>query len=263
MSFALFQSYPIAYTSYGAGKNTVVLLHGFCEHQFMWADLIQDFQGEARILTIDLPGFGRSAFIPEAQIETYADAVKAVLDHEQISTCILAGHSMGGYVALAFAKRYPEMLSGLGLLHSHPFEDDEPKKVSRERALEFVKENGSKRYIKELFQGLFSDAFKNNHSDRYNEFISRCSEGCDTTVIQAIQAMRCRPDHTETLKHVKGPVLFIIGKSDTTIAYTRSLEMALLPERAQVEIRNCGHMGIIEDPLMLSDVLKTFLIKNI
>ena len=260
MSFALFQSYPIAYTSYGAGKNTIVLLHGFCEHQFMWADLIQHFQDEARILTIDLPGFGQSAFIPDAQIETYADAVKAVLDHEQIVTCIMAGHSMGGYVALAFAERYPEVLSGLGLLHSHPFADDEIKKQYRTKAIAMVSEYGSERYIIELFNGLFTETYKQQHPGLVIDFMQQCMQTNTQSVIQALGAMRERPDRSSVLQKINALVFFIIGASDTTITYDTGLAMSLLPQRTQLELMNHnGHMGIIEDPEFVALAIKEYL----
>ncbi len=100
----------------------VVLLHGFCEDHSIWKDAVNELT-ECAILTIDLPGFGGSTVVSPVSIAKMAELIMEIIDFEQIEKCIMIGHSMGGYVALAFGEKFGERLAGMGLIHSHPYED--------------------------------------------------------------------------------------------------------------------------------------------
>ncbi len=258
--YTLFNTYKISYAKYGAAQNVLVLLHGFCENKNMWNGIAENLKNEMCVLTIDIPGFGDSDFIVEANIETYAKAVRDVLLHEKINKCAIVGHSMGGYVALAFAEMFPDMVCGLGLFHSHPFEDDEIKKQNRSKAIELVAQYGTERYVRELFSGLFTETYKQQQPDTVKAFIDECAQTQSQSVIQALAAMRVRKYRTQVLKSFTRKCLIVIGREDSTIALDKSLEMALIPEVAYLQIfENCGHMGMLEHPKRTIDVIRNFI----
>lgn len=260
MKTAYFNQHQICYTITGNATEALVLLHGFCERKEMWDKLAGGLSARVKVISVDLPGFGGSDFIPEADIMTYAEAVQQVLAEESVSGVRMVGHSMGGYVALAFAEKYPEALTGIGLFHSHCFEDDAQRKANRLKAKELVKEYGSERYVRELFSGLFTETYKATHPAETELFMKECSKTPARSVVQALEAMRARPDRSEVLRKFSGRVLFVIGKEDSTISYERSLEMAAIPQQAQIEVmENCGHMGMLEQPEKSLEILRSFL----
>jgi pimeloyl-ACP methyl ester carboxylesterase len=259
MKTTTFNQHKISYNIEGSAGKNVVLLHGFCERKEMWNDLSRELSKEAVILSIDLPGFGDSEFIPGADLMTYADAVRTVLKAENVQEATVIGHSMGGYVCLALLEKYPNLIKAIGLFHSHPYADDEQRKANRLKAAALVREYGSERYIRELFQGLFTEKFKIEYKEQVELFVQHCVQTPAESVIQALLAMRDRPDRTSVLQNFSGKVLFIIGSEDSTISYEKSLMMAALPEQAVVEVLfNCGHMGMLEQPEKSVEILRKF-----
>ncbi len=125
----------------GNGKETLVLLHGFMENLSIWSDMEPHLSDNFSLLKIDLPGHGQSEIIAEVQtMELMAEEVKKVLDHENITKIHLLGHSMGGYVSLAFAEKYPEYLKSLTLFFSTYFPDDAEKKEQRIKSYRIIKD---------------------------------------------------------------------------------------------------------------------------
>ncbi len=147
MKFIAFQNKKVAYQVEGKG-TAVVLVHGFCEDSTIWEEFRAGLLEENyRLISIDLPGFGRSEVLPVVNIEQMAEAVHAVLLKLNISKAVFIGHSMGGYAGLAFARLYPELLMGLGLFHSHPYADSEEKKENRRRSVAFIKRQGHALFV--------------------------------------------------------------------------------------------------------------------
>jgi pimeloyl-ACP methyl ester carboxylesterase len=243
MQFVKFQDKKIAYRIQGRGQ-TLVLLHGLCEDGTIWDDFIKllpDFQ----IIRPDLSGFGASDILAEHSIDLMADSVKAVLDHLNIQKCIVIGHSMGGYVAMALAQKHPELMAGLGLFHSHPFADSEDKKAERLKSIDFVKKNGHIIYVKQLIPKLFAELFATSNEFLINSLIHKATQYPPETIIGAQEAMLNRPDLSHILRGIACPVLLIIGKQDKTVTYDISLRMLPLPTTAEVLILpKVAHMGM-------------------
>ena len=121
----------IGYKDIGSGP-AIVLIHGFLETHEIWDKFDNELSKRFRVLSIDLPGHGLSDMHEEPYTMCkYAEAVKLIMDHENIKEAFIIGHSMGGYVSLAFSENYPEILSGLCLFHSSPISDNEDKKIAR------------------------------------------------------------------------------------------------------------------------------------
>ena len=254
--FIQYKNKNIHYRIAGRGKP-VVLLHGLPLDGNVWNDIAKELQNNFLLIIPYLPGSGKSEMLQgeNISIENYAEAVKAILEEEGILLCTMIGHSMGGYITLAFAKKYPELLSGFGLFHSSAFTDSEEKKQTRLKAIEFIKANGAFAFLKTLIPNLFADK---NHP-YIKKLVEESKNFNAETLIQYYHAMINRPDRTEILK-ISKPVLFIIGEKDTTIPLQISLQQCHLPLISHVHIlQDAAHMGMIEDAEKCSNILLSFL----
>ncbi|TXB59434.1 alpha/beta fold hydrolase [Phaeodactylibacter luteus] len=247
MKWIEFKGKKLAYESEGKG-TPVVLLHGFCEDSSMWDEFRADLLEEAfRVIRIDLPGFGQSEVVAGVSIEDMAMGVHEVLHALDAGPVVLIGHSMGGYVGLAFARLYPGMLSGLGLFHSHPYADDEEKKANRQRSIDFIGRQGHILFVKQLIPTLFAPGYPRSNAFLLEKLIYRASKLDSTGIVEAQKAMMARADEAETLRSLQVPVLFIIGKEDNAIPADKNMSQVHLPQLASIHIlEKAGHMGMFE-----------------
>jgi len=255
----------IAYTFKGSEVSEnlralppLVLLHGFCEDHSVWTP-VKSLLNPQSLLLIDLPGFGSSALPTKSDMSEYAEGVKTVLDAEHIDRCVLVGHSMGGYAALEFASYWPERLAGLGLIHSHPFEDSEERKTARRRGIETLQAGKRDLYVAQLFPNLFTTHFIEKNPTTLNELISKGKTQSPEGIAAALQAMLNRRDHQHTLSETKCPVLFLLGTHDTLVPPEQGLKAALLPTVADLHLlSNAAHMAMYECPKESAEILNTF-----
>ncbi|MCC7465790.1 MAG: alpha/beta hydrolase, partial [Saprospiraceae bacterium] len=193
---------PIAYTQRGHGNCPLVLLHGFCEDSSIWQPMLP-LLADLPLICIDLPGFGKSGQPTPPTMEAYANAVRTVLDHTGTERCVLVGHSMGGYVALEFAAKWPERLAGLGLFHSHPFTDNEERKSARRRGIETVLAGKRDLYVSQLFPNLFAPDYLEQHPDILQLLTGQGKQQPTEGIVNALQAMLERKDHQQTLAQLE------------------------------------------------------------
>ena len=248
------------YYEYGSGQP-VVLVHGFAEDSGIWNDQIEFLQKKFRLLVPDLPGSGASPHNDQLRtIEDFAEITRVILDEEQIKESVLIGHSMGGYIALAFAAKYGHQLRGLGLFHSTAYADSEEKKAARRKSIAFIREHGAPEFIKSTLPNLFSAGFNENHSSSVNELIRKYSNFNPAALIAYYEAMIMRPDRKIVLKELGKPVLFIIGEEDKAVSPEDSLEQTHIPDIAFIHLlKKTAHMGLIENPSLTSHWLESFI----
>ncbi|MBX2875468.1 MAG: alpha/beta hydrolase [Saprospiraceae bacterium] len=247
MKKVTFQDTAIAYETVGKGP-AVVLIHGFCEDSRVWEEFSLDLVEEKyKVIAIDLPGFGSSDVWPDVTIADMAGAVHAVLQDLKQDKVIMIGHSMGGYVGLAFAEKHPEMLIGLGMFHSQPYADSEEKKEGRQKGIGFIRRQGSALYVKQLIPALFAPDFVNSNAFLIEKLTFRASKYDAEGIIGGLQAMKNRPDRSQVLENIACPVLFIVGKKDNAIPAEKSMEQTHLPTISSIHIlEKVGHMGMFE-----------------
>src|SRR5687768_2773898 len=150
---------PVRQAGTGKGR-ALVLIHGFPENLEIWNEFSETLSKNFRVIAIDLPGFGKTPSIGYIHtMELMAECVKSVMDQLGYRKYVLCGHSMGGYVALAFAELFPKNVAGISLFHSNASADSEEKKKDRTRAMEVVK-NDPKHYVSELVNKLFAEPNK-------------------------------------------------------------------------------------------------------
>ena len=238
----------VAFKTKGRGKRAIVFLHGFCEDSCIWDDFRKDLLVEKRrVIGIDLPGFGKSEVVEGLSIDYMADVVRAVMEDQNLEKIILIGHSMGGYVTLAFAEKYPELLLGLGLFHSHGYADAPSTIENREKAIAFIKRQGSALYLKQIIPTFFSPEFARSNPFQLDKLIHKASGYEMDGIIEAQKAMMKRPDRIAVLKQIKVPVLLLVGGKDVFITAEKAMKQAQYPEVCFAHILpRVGHMGMFE-----------------
>ena len=251
----------VNYKIVGKGQP-VVLIHGFAEDSSIWNDQSTFLQQYCKLLIPDLPGSGRSEMLPKegAAIEDYAAFVNAVLIQENIEKCIVLGHSMGGYITLAFADLYPEKLLGFGLVHSTAFADNEEKKATRQKGIKLIEEYGVFPFLKSTTPNLFTENYKKQDPEKVWELIERGKDFSQRALVNYYSAMMKRPDRTFVLRGSNVPVLFVIGSEDKAAPLEDLLQQVHLPQTAFVHIiDNAAHMSMWEDPDKLNSCLFDFI----
>lgn len=261
----IYQNSTIKYRVTGAGQ-TVVLLHGFGEDGTVWQAQIDFLTPHFRVIVPDMPGSSQSQFIPGATIETYAEIIKFILDTEakkfpvQGAEVAIIGHSMGGYITLAFAEKYPQYLNRFGLFHSSAFADNEEKKEVRRKAIEFIKTKGAHTFLKFTMPTLFAKAFTENYPQKIAALMENGKNFANAALIQYYEAMINRPDRTAVLQNFNKPILFIIGEHDQAIPLQSSLQQCYLPLQTHVHILSqSAHMGMLEEKDKANEILFNFL----
>lgn len=254
-----YQNGNISYTVYGSGKP-VMLVHGFGEDSSIWQNQAEALKNNFCIITPDLPGGGQSDFLQKDKVilDDYAQILKALLDEERIEKTIVIGHSMGGYITMAFAEKFPGMLGAFGLFQSTATADDADKIATRKKAIEFIQQNGSQPFLKTIIPGLFMNP-EISETD-INQLIIKASQFKKEALVQYYEAMINRPDRTATLKNASVPVLFIIGKHDKVVPFNVFMAQTHLPNFASIHIlQNSAHMGMLEETEKANTILAEFL----
>lgn len=247
MKYITYQGKKIAYTSQGKG-TAVLLVHAFGTDSSEWDDFKSEIvKAGYQVITPDIPGFANSELIENASVDTMAEAMHEITVQLNLDQLIYIGHSMGGYIGLAFAEKYGDQLLGLGLFHSHPYADTEEKKEGRRRSMEVVQGKGTALYVKQLIPGFFTSKFAKSNSFIVDKLVHRAATFSSEAIMTALRAMMQRPDRSEVLKNFKKPVLFIVGKEDTAVPPDASMNQLTLPETSSIILLDeVAHMGMFE-----------------
>jgi pimeloyl-ACP methyl ester carboxylesterase len=252
----LYKNTQISYSDSGKG-TTVVLLHGFLENKTMWDSYISELSKRNRIITIDLLGHGKTQSLGYIQtMEENADVVHEVLSKLRIRKAILVGHSMGGYVALAFAELYPEKIKGLVLLNSTSKEDSPERKKNRDRAIIAVKKD-YETFIRLSIANLFSE---DNREILIKEIEAVKIQAIQTPlqgIVASLEGMKVRKDREFLLHTTTYPKLLILGKKDPVLNYEENLEQIKGTDVELITFED-GHMSSIENQAELLTVLGNF-----
>lgn len=249
----------LVYNIYGSGEP-VLLVHGFGEDSRIWEPVIDFLQDSFKLVVPDLPGSGQSPMLGKGSMEIYAGCLKEITDQENLTEVHLIGHSMGGYISMAFAELFPNNLKSLTLFHSTSYADDEDKINTRKKGIEFIREHGATKFLEQVIPNLFSEITKKENPAVVKEILERYTNFSDDALVQYYEAMIARPDRREILKKIEKPVLFIAGKYDTTIPLEKVLEQAHLPSFSYIHIcKHSGHMGMLEETEDCNRSLEKFL----
>jgi pimeloyl-ACP methyl ester carboxylesterase len=254
-----FKKTKISFSTCGKG-SAIVFLHGFLENSTMWNSVSKELSKRNRVICIDLLGHGNTeCFGYIHSMELMAEAVEAVLKHLRIRKSIIVGHSMGGYVALAFAEKNPNKVKGLCLMNSTSLADDDERKTLRTRANKLVQKN-FKNMVQMSFTNLFSEQSRITFKDEMKVALQEALQTPAQGYIACQEGMRIRPNREHILQNLSYKKLLIIGKKDPVLDYKISLEEAK-NNHLETVVFDDGHMSHIENKSELIEVLKGF-VKN-
>jgi pimeloyl-ACP methyl ester carboxylesterase len=252
-----FKNANISFSDIGKG-TVVVLIHGFLENSTMWNDIVLHLSKKNRVITIDLPGHGNSDCLGYVHsMELFAETVEAVIKHLRIRKCILVGHSLGGYVALAFAEKNSQKIKGLCLMNSTSNEDSEDRKKLRYRANKMVQQN-----FENMVRMSVSNLFEPKNLSKFKEEIKVVKEQALKTPVQgyiaANKGMRLRPNRNTVLADNTSKKLLIVGEKDPVLNFEASVQEAK-KTNTEIVTFSGGHMSHIENKEELITVLQTFI----
>ena len=253
----------IVYRVHGTGQP-VMLLHGFGEDGNIWENQFSTLCEDFEVYVPDLPGTGLSSLALEAEkawtMEKFAEAIREIAGHEHLNSFTLLGHSMGGYITLAFAEAFPDLINGFGLIHSTAFADNEEKIATRKKGIEFIINHGAAKFLEQMIPNLYGDLFTSVHTEEIASHVESVKEFSADSLISYYKAMMIRPDRSHVLTNTRKPVLLIIGAEDKAVNLSDSLAQCHLAQESHVCIlETSAHMGMIEEPDKTTSAMKEFL----
>ena len=247
----------------GNGKKILVLLHGFMENSTIWSDMENHFSKDFTLVKIDLPGHGKSEIYHSIHsMEMIAEKVKEVVNNINANKINILGHSMGGYVSLAFAENFPELVESLTLFFSTTLADDEEKKQIRRRSIAVIDEN-----FETFVNASIPNLFSNNEKDILEGKIELAKKIAKSTNKEGVKAaqlgMAERPNRTEILETLDTKILIIAGKYDNAVKTENLLK--IIPEKTNIKtyVLDCGHNGHWEKPTICAEIINTELLHNL
>lgn len=251
----------LAHQQTGSGKDNLVFIHGFCENQSIWKNFVPHFEQTHQVLTLDLGGFGESkALLPQpCSIETLAEQIAELFEYLGIKKASIVAHSLGGYVGLALAEKYPQFVERLCLFHSTALADSPEKQATRNKVIEFVQKVGVSQYI----ESFVSPLFYAKHSQELSEAIKFVEEiGKKTpleTILAVVAAMRDRKDKLEVIRNASFPILYVIGKEDTAVSFeSYQKQIKANPRIQSLILEETAHMGMFERPKETLEAVQKF-----
>lgn len=240
-----FRNTHLFYNSYGSGP-AVVLLHGFLESASMWDFFIAEFSKKYTIITIDLLGHGSSGSVGEVHsMELMAEAVHTVIEQLKLQSFELVGHSMGGYVALAYIEKYSQLVSKITLINSTPSEDSEERKENRTRALKVIRTN-KEAFVSMAISNLFSPNDRVDYASEIKFLKKEALQISKESIAATIKGMRDRNDRSTILRKFNKPKNMLCGTQDLIVPFLEAKQIATYCNCTLITLSG-GHMSWIEN----------------
>lgn len=240
----------------------MVFLHGFLQNKKVWKDFASYFPSKYRIVCIDLPAHGNSSTYGYINsMEHMAEAVKAVLDHLKLRRYIIVGHSMGGYVSLAFGEKYTDHIIAMVLMNSTAKADSAERIKSRRQMKRLIKTEKEK-IIKQLVPNLFNISKWRKYPKERKHLISMANSMNLHSISSSIEGMMRRKEREIIIRFAPYPMLFIIGKNDKILDYKSCIKESGLSNLAEYKLlEDTGHMAMIESGKQASNSMLNFMAK--
>ncbi len=260
--FFSYRGRQIHYSDSGNGV-AIVLLHGYLETSEVWNGFAKKLESQFRVISIDLPGCGLSDVYGEVHsMEFMAEMVKDLVDFIGLKKIFLTGHSLGGYVALAFLEFFPDYLSGYCLFHSQPFPDSPAALDKRKREIEIVK-TGKKNL---MYPDNVIRMFAPSNLEKFSNALRRSKDIASTIsaegIISVLNGMMIRPSRLSFMEEGKVPCLWILGSIDNYIPCDLIQTQVKLPSDAKVVVlKESGHMGFVEEEDLSVKIISEFVKK--
>jgi pimeloyl-ACP methyl ester carboxylesterase len=249
------------YTRDVGGGTPLVLVHGFPLLSAMWLAQREGLAARFRVLTPDMRGFGGSPLgTDEPSVEVMADDLAALLDAKGVERAIIGGHSMGGYVTLAFCRRHPDRVLGVVLANTKATADTADAREGRIRTAERIEADGNVSVLlEELLPRLVGPTTMRRRALVYGRVRGLVQSAPPVAAAWAQRAMAARPDSLGALADFRMPTLVLHGAEDTIITEDDSRTMSdALPNAELIIIPGAGHLSAVEQPQLFNDAVTEF-----
>ncbi|MEZ5016004.1 MAG: alpha/beta hydrolase [Flavipsychrobacter sp.] len=250
----------LAYYKQGKGQ-AVLFIHGFPEDASIWFGVMDKLEDKYTLLAIDLPGVGNSiAALGELSMESMATCIYDVLANEDVETAVIVGHSMGGYVALAFAEFFEDRLQGMSMVHSTASQDTGEKLSNRKKAIAIIEKGGKEIFVKQMVVNLFSKVFVVNNEALINAQIDKALNIKAESLIAFYNAMIKRSDRSDILLNKAFPIQWVMGVDDMVTPSKNTMQHCISANVNFVSLyQDCAHMCMVEKEDELYKDLSAFL----
>ena len=258
-----FNDVELSYVDRGAGLP-VLFVHGFPLDGTLWQPQLDGLSDEYRVIVPDLRGFGGSTVSLAMTMEQYADDLQVLLDELGIDEVVLAGLSMGGYIALAFCRLTPNRLRGLVLVDTRPQADSDEARANRTATGKRVMAHGAAALADSMLDRLLSPATFKDQPDLVSTVRDMMARQSAFGIVAALYGMSERPDSRPTLGDISVPTLVMVGVDDviTPVAEAESMVEAV-PGSELVVIPDAGHLSNLEQPQAFNQALREFLVSRV
>jgi len=253
-------AYHLREAAANGGSPPVVLLHGFCGTSAYWADVLPLLPEGTAVIVPDLRGHGSSPAPADDiyRMEAFADDIEGLIGSLGLDRVILFGHSLGGYIAAAFAERHPHRLQALGLVHPTALPDPETAREGRDRAAEAIRRDGIGPFVEELVPRLFAA----EHLEPMADKVEAVKAAGRMTSVHGAAAtalgMKERPDRSPLLESLRIPILLVAGARDGIVPQERTFSFASDAVTRRV-LDGAGHMGMLECPNELAAAMREWI----
>lgn len=262
MGFADNRGVRIAYEVQGESSTAtpLVLVHAFPLHRGMWSAIAEPLAASRRVVTVDLRGFGESDIAADGAMDRMATDVRAVVTAESLGRVVVAGLSMGGYVAMAYLRRYPMDVAALVLANTRGSSDSDEARRGRLALIESVRKRGTVAAVEAVLPKLLAAETYAGRPGLVEEVRAMAMSAKPEGVIAALTGMAIRSDSTDLLAAVAMPYLVIAGTQDALIPPEEQARMASAIEGAElVSIEGAGHLSNLEAPEAFVAAVAAFL----
>jgi pimeloyl-ACP methyl ester carboxylesterase len=262
--FIRYDSGRMHYNDVGKGE-VIVLIHGYLETSETWSSLAKKLSRNFRVISVDLPGHGKSDTCAGTySMEFMANVLNEMLKSLNIYKVFLTGHSLGGYVTLAFAELFTDKLSGYCLFHSQPFADTEETLNKREREISLALDGGKDLFYTENVRKMFATTNLEKFSDSLEQAMKVASSIPGEAIAAVLRGMMARPSRALLMEEGRVPCLWILGALDNYINCNLIQDRIRLPKKTEVVVlKNSGHMGFVEEEERSVEIITDFIKRHI
>jgi pimeloyl-ACP methyl ester carboxylesterase len=250
----------VGYDDVGTGVP-VLFLHGFPHNRSLWSPQLGALAVPARTMSMDLRGFGDSAAGGPGSVDRYADDAAALLDALGVDRAVICGLSMGGYATLAFWRRHRNRVRALVLCDTRATADSDEARQARLAMQVMAQERGSMAVANQMITGMVGRTTREKNPELVDEMHRMMSLAPVQGIVDALDALRTRPDATPSLPGIDVPTLIVVGDEDvlTPVKESRAMQLAIAGSRLEV-IAGAGHVSNVERPAAFNHVLSEFLV---
>lgn len=259
--FSICNGIPVHISDSKKGDKVLLLLHGYLETLYVWQDFLTKLPPNIRIISIDLPGHGLSGtHQTENSLEFCADVISDVLKICDVKSCYIMGHSMGGYIAIECVKKYPDLFTGLVLMHSTPYPDSAEKIKDRDREIALIKQAKLPAIAKMGIPKMFAPENQRKFDEKIFEIVELTETHDPEGIVASIKGLKSRPDNLPTLLSTKTPILMFFGANDYHLTNEKAESLIRsLPAAKSILLPNSGHNGFLEEPEVVAEELIKFM----